>query len=121
MKICAAQIKSQIGNIQENITKHKKLIDLAISQSAELIFFPELSLMGYEPKLAKELAISTYDKFNEFQDISDKNNIFIGVGIPIKRDENIYIGMIILAPTSLYRFIISSACILMNSLIFQKD
>lgn len=98
MKICAAQIKSQVGNIQENIIKHKKLIDLAISQSVELIIFPELSLMGYEPKLAREFAISTYDKLNEFQEISNKNSILIGVGMPIKRHEDIYIGMIIFRP-----------------------
>jgi predicted amidohydrolase len=49
MKICAAQTRPVRGDIQTNIDNHKKLIDLAVSNGADIIIFPELSLTGYEP------------------------------------------------------------------------
>ena len=54
MKICAAQTRPFRGDVQRNIAKHKKIIDLAASNGADIIIFPELSLSGYEPKLSKE-------------------------------------------------------------------
>jgi predicted amidohydrolase len=54
MRICAAQIKPSNGSIQTNIEIHKDWINLAISGKADFIAFPELSLTGYEPKLAKK-------------------------------------------------------------------
>jgi len=56
MKICVAQTRPVKGDIQSNIENHKKFIDLAVSGGADTIIFPELSLTGYEPELAKELA-----------------------------------------------------------------
>lgn len=56
MKICVAQTRPIKGEIDKNIEIHKKFIDLATSKGANMIFFPELSLTGYEPKLAKHLA-----------------------------------------------------------------
>jgi len=51
-----AQIKSKKGNIQGNIESHKKWIELAASEKADLIVFPELALTGYAPELAAEMA-----------------------------------------------------------------
>jgi predicted amidohydrolase len=47
MKICVAQTRPIKGNIQSNIVNHKKLIDLAVSNGAVIVIFPELSLTGY--------------------------------------------------------------------------
>ena len=52
MKICAAQTRPVKGNIQQNIENHKKLINLAVVNGADIIIFPELSITGYEPELA---------------------------------------------------------------------
>jgi len=99
MKICIAQIKPIKGDIAVNITKHKKLIELASSLKANSIFFPELSLTGYEPELAKELATSQDDeRLEDFQKISDANTITIGLGIPTKSNTGIRISMIIFQP-----------------------
>lgn len=68
MKICAAQTRPFKGDIQKNIDTHKKLINLAVSNGADLIFFPELSLTGYEPKLSKELATIQADSRLFFSD-----------------------------------------------------
>jgi predicted amidohydrolase len=60
-KICVAQTRPVKGDIQSNINSHKNLINLAVAIVAELIIFPELSLTGYDPTLAKELATSAHD------------------------------------------------------------
>lgn len=55
MKICIAQTRPILGDISANLEAHKRFIDLALSLKTEAIFFPELSLTGYEPKLAKKI------------------------------------------------------------------
>lgn len=99
MKIAIAQTRPIKGNISANIEVHKKFIDLALTSNAEAIFFPELSLTGYEPELANKLAINQDDsRLNIFQNISDKYNIIIGLGIPTKTSSKIRISMIIFEP-----------------------
>ncbi|MFD2034280.1 carbon-nitrogen hydrolase family protein [Belliella marina] len=99
MKICIAQTNPIGGDISANIGKHKRLIDLAVSFGATSIFFPELSLTGYEPKLAKSLATDPDDGiFGDFQDISDKNKIVIALGMPTRTNSGIQIGMLLFQP-----------------------
>ena len=99
MKISVAQTRPVKAGIQTNIDNHKRLIDLAVSNGADIIIFPELSLTGYEPKLAKELATNQDDsRFDIFQNISDARRITIGVGAPIKNNGGISISMILFQP-----------------------
>jgi predicted amidohydrolase len=99
MKIGVAQFRPVKGNIPANITSHKKLIELAISSKADAIFFPELSITGYEPELAKDLATNQDDRrFDDFQQISDINQITLGFGAPTQSDAGILISMIIFQP-----------------------
>lgn len=104
MKVSIAQIKSVKGDISANIASHKKLIDAAVVAGAGLIIFPELSLTGYEPSLAKSLAVEVNDtRLDIFQQISDLNNIVIGAGIPTKHEEGVYISMLLFQPNKLRR------------------
>lgn len=99
MKICAAQTRPVKGDIQGNIEDHKRLINLAVLNGAEVVIFPELSLTGYEPGLARELATQPDDsRLDDFQRISDARRLSIGVGIPIKSDRGICISMVIFQP-----------------------
>ncbi|MFC5046203.1 carbon-nitrogen hydrolase family protein [Aquimarina hainanensis] len=99
MRICIAQTKAKKGDIAYNIENHKKWIRIAISEKADCIFFPELSLTGYEPDLAQELAGDQNDsRLTVFQELSDMNAIVIGVGFPIRSETGIYIGMICIQP-----------------------
>jgi predicted amidohydrolase len=48
------------GNVQANLDEHVRLADLAAAEGA-VVVFPELSLIGYELALARELAFSESD------------------------------------------------------------
>lgn len=99
MKICVAQTKPVKGDFQANIVRHKKLISAAVSNGADTIIFPELSLTGYEPGLAQVLGTNQDDnRFNDFQKLSDDNLLTIGVGAPVKYDEGICISIILFQP-----------------------
>lgn len=99
MKVGIAQTKAIIGDIEANIANHKKWIDCALSEKADLIFFPELSLTGYEPRLADTWAMRADDlRWNEFQTISDLHKIVIGVGAPTRSEDGVCISMIIFQP-----------------------
>ena len=99
MKICVAQTKPIRGNIERNIENHKKFIDQAISYAADAVIFPELSLTGYEPTLAKELATNQEDpRFADFQKISNSHQLMIGVGVPTKNLAGICISLVLFQP-----------------------
>jgi len=99
MKISIAQIRPIKGNVSANIEAHKNFIDFALTYNAEAIFFPELSLTGYEPELANELATNQNDNRLEiFQQISDKHKIIIGLGLPTRTEAKSRISMIIFEP-----------------------
>lgn len=99
MKIAVAQTKSIKGDISASMETHKKLIELAAFHKTDALFFSELSLTGYEPQLSKELATNQEDKkLDDFQEISNKYKITIGIGMPTKNDSGINISMIIFQP-----------------------
>jgi len=99
MKIALAQINPKKGAIPENIERHITWIKQAVSIGADAIFFPELSITGYEPTLAKTLSTPLNNsKFNPFQEISDTQKITIGIGMPIFTDEGIEIAMLLFQP-----------------------
>jgi predicted amidohydrolase len=99
MKIGIAQIRPIKGDISANIEKHMIIVNLAVSNNVDALFFPELSITGYEPELAKELATDQDDKkIDSFQEISNQNRITIGIGLPTKTDAGIQISMVIFQP-----------------------
>ncbi len=99
MKICLAQTQSLKGKVRENIQNHLRIVERALNLNADLIIFPELSITGYEPKLAKQLATKIEDRiFNPFQLLSDKNGVTIGIGMPTKANDGINISMLIFQP-----------------------
>jgi len=99
MKICIAQTESVKGKVQKNIQNHLKMIERANELNSDLIIFPELSITNYEPELAKEFAADIENNiFNPFQELSDHNEITIGIGMPTKSIDGIKISMLIFQP-----------------------
>src|SRR4029453_5394089 len=85
MKLCIAQKKPVTADIEANIQRHKQLIGHALEDSADVIIFPELSLTGYEPTMAKELACAPDDnRFAEFQRLTEEKGLVIGLVSPQK-------------------------------------
>ena len=99
MKIALAQVQPKKGDIKSNLELHEKIIALADSKDVDAIFFPELSITGYEPKLAKDLAIHIDNKrLDSLAKISESSNMIIGIGCPYKRPSGTQIAMLILYP-----------------------
>lgn len=99
MKIGVAQTRPITGDIPGNIANHKQWIERAVTDGVELVIFPELSLTGYEPTLAKELATEQDDlRFDDLQAMSDANGITIGVGVPTKHKTGICISLLLFQP-----------------------
>ena len=101
MRIAVAQTRPVKGDVEANVTHHKRLIALAVEQGAQVLVFPELSITGYEPELARELAIPPDDpdgRFDDFQLISNGSKITLGIGAPIQGESGILIGMMIFQP-----------------------
>src|SRR5262245_12341761 len=99
MKIALAQTRPFKGDIQKNIEAHKQFIRMAHSMGAEMVVFPELSITGYEPSLAKELSTHIDDaRFDSFQLMSDEWRVIIGVGMPLKAEEGEMIGLVFFQP-----------------------
>jgi predicted amidohydrolase len=99
MKFCVAQTEPVKGDIQQNIVNHQLLINRALTHGTDTIIFPELSLTGYEPALAKTLATTPNDaQFNVFQTISDTHDLTIGVGMPTQNETGLNISMLLFQP-----------------------
>jgi predicted amidohydrolase len=99
MKFCVVQTKPVKGDIQANIADHKKWIEQAAAHNTDVIIFPELSLTGYEPTLAQELATTPDDeRLDAFQNLSDIHQHTIGVGIPTRNETGLCISMVLFQP-----------------------
>lgn len=105
MKIALAQIHSNAGDIEQNSAKHLRAIRQAAMEKADFILFPELSLIGYEPELAKGLAFEKDDAFlRMFQELSDELSIHIALGIPLKTGDKPEIALAFFSPKEAVHF-----------------
>lgn len=99
MKICIAQTHPIKGNVQQNIEDHLQIIKRAIELHADLIVFPELSVTGYEPELAKQLATNIEESlFDPFQKLANEHTIAIGIGMPTEHTDGIRISILMFQP-----------------------
>jgi predicted amidohydrolase len=84
-RIAAAQIASVRGDIDRNIATHAAAIGVAASHDVAGLVFPELSLTGYEPDLASELAITADDpRLKPLLALARQHRIDVVVGAPLE-------------------------------------
>ena len=84
MKLAAAQVASSPGDIARNVSRHVAIVEEAASLAAEMVVFPELSLIGYWPRLAATAATSPDDpRLHPLQAASDRLGIVVAVGLPL--------------------------------------
>lgn len=99
MKIGVAQTRPVKGDVLQNIEGHVRLIDLASECGAEILVFPELSVTGYEPGLASQLATSIDDvRLDVFETLSERYSMTIGVGVPTNGTSGVLITELIFEP-----------------------
>ncbi|WP_104202883.1 carbon-nitrogen hydrolase family protein [Billgrantia saliphila] len=99
MKLCAVQCASITGDIERNVARHAECVALAVSHGAGLAVFPELSLTGYAPSLAKRLATHPDDaRLDALQQLSDAHGIAIAAGLPLVTPDKPRIGMVLFQP-----------------------
>ncbi|WP_332772074.1 carbon-nitrogen hydrolase family protein [Pseudomonas sp. ESBL1] len=99
MKLCAVQLASGKGDLPGNLERHRYCVEQAVARGAELVVFPELSLSGYEPTLAQQLAQpSDTSLLDPLQALCDRHGIAVAVGLPLLAPIGICIGMPILRP-----------------------
>ena len=83
--IAAAQTKPIKGNIEANIQDHIAYINDAAERGTNVVIFPELSLTGFEPELALDLAMRVKDeKLGVLEKLSIKHDIAIITGAPLE-------------------------------------
>lgn len=84
-QIAAAQVVSVRGDIEGNIATHAAAMAAAAEQGVSVLVFPELSLTGYEPDLAAELAITAADRRLEpLLALARQHHIETVVGAPLQ-------------------------------------
>lgn len=106
--IAAAQSSSVSGDIAANVRHHVELVELAANHDVDVIVFPELSLTGYLPDIAADVAIAADDdKLHPLRLAAAERHITILAGCPVVSHENRpFIGTFIIAPsrqTDVYR------------------
>ncbi|WP_432470360.1 carbon-nitrogen hydrolase family protein [Amphritea sp. HPY] len=98
------------GRIDLNLQNHLKYVALAAANGADIVIFPELSLTGYEPELASDLALDTSadaDPVIPLSEAAQTQGVIVVSGGPLQSDgTRPYIGALISYPsgiTELYR------------------
>jgi predicted amidohydrolase len=106
--IAAAQSSAIKGDIAANVRRHLELVALAKEHGADVVVFPELSLIGYEPTMAAHCALEPDDRvLRPFKELADNSGVVILAGCPLRSTcEKPFIGMLIFRPgqpTAVYR------------------
>ncbi len=91
MRVALAQISSYLGDLERNLQKHKEFVKEAVSNKAQLIIFPELSLTGYLLQdLVQEVALG-YKNKNFIQEVKAlSKEISIIAGYVEEKEKGIY-------------------------------
>jgi predicted amidohydrolase len=78
---------------------HIAWIQRAAALGADAVFFPELSLSGYNRALADGLAMDAQDaQLQPFQQVCDAHGIIAAIGAPLRTAAGVHIGMPIFRP-----------------------
>lgn len=100
MRTAVIQLRPHTGNIERNIVAHEQALRQLSTLRVDLVVFSELSLTGYEPSLAHDLALDSDDeRLTVFQKLSNRFDMIIGVGAPIRKQQKIHIGLIFFRPS----------------------
>ncbi|OLF53535.1 carbon-nitrogen hydrolase family protein [Pseudomonas chlororaphis] len=100
LTLAAAQSIAIAGDLPGNIARHLAFIRAAAAQGVQWLVFPELSLTGYEPTLAAELAIVPDSPLLQpLRELARELGVTAVVGMPIRLSAAgpLLIGALVLA------------------------
>ncbi len=78
MKICLAQINPTVGAFKQNTSKICRFINVAKKRGADLVVFPEMSIVGYPPRDLLEIAGFVDSNLKALEEV--KNNV-VGISV----------------------------------------
>jgi predicted amidohydrolase len=85
LTLAAAQSISIAGDVPANIERHLAFMRAAAGYGVQVLVFPELSLTGYEPALATELAIDPQDAvLSPLREMARALRLTTVVGMPVR-------------------------------------
>lgn len=88
LKLAGAQVASERGNLSRNIESHLAAVSAAAKSHVSVLLFPELSLIGYEPDIASEFALTKADpRLAPLAEAAQDNQMQIVVGAPIANEQ----------------------------------
>ena len=99
LTLAAAQSISVPGDVPANVRRHMAFMQVAAEQGVQLLVFPELSLTGYEPSLAADLAIAPdAAQLTPLRVMARELGLTVVVGMPIRLvpDAGVMIGALVL-------------------------
>lgn len=99
VRVAAAQTAPVAGDVEANIAAHLRLAVAAAAAGADVVVFPELSLIGYELERASELAFSLDDpRLLQLRSAASEHDLTLVVGAPLRLEKRLHIAAIMLAP-----------------------
>lgn len=99
MKLIAAQIACPARLGADNLERHVSVTEHAARLHAAALYFPELSLTGYSPSLARQHARHLDDpRLAIFQHASDRHQMLIAIGVPTWHGNAVQISLVVFQP-----------------------
>jgi predicted amidohydrolase len=100
MRVAVVQTQPAACAVDVNVKAHETWVKKVAARGADMVFFPELSLTGYEPKHASRLALRADDiRLDVFQMLSSAFRITIGMGMPTASGADVRISMLVFQPS----------------------
>jgi predicted amidohydrolase len=100
MRVAVVQTQPAARAVDVNVKAHESWIKKVAARGADMVFFPELSLTGYERKHAGRHTLRADDiRLDVFQMLSHALRITIGVGLPTAGGSGVRISMLVFQPT----------------------
>ena len=99
--IGAAQSASVPGNVSLNLARHLQFSAIAAECGVQLLVFPELSLTGYEPAMARSNCFLPDDdsRLDSLRRLAEETRIILVVGAPVLNNKNeLHIGAFAIRP-----------------------
>lgn len=100
MIVAAAQAASAAGDVTANVANHVRMACEAATHGAQLVVFPELSLTGYELRLAASCVVSSRSgTLDPLRQVAEDCGLTVVAGAPVANARGgLFIGALVFRP-----------------------